>query len=68
MIVADIAGFAIEQACDEVLAILQLIPDAREKKASVKPNVERHRQITVGASVHPWPINEITRKKSRSRK
>jgi vanillate/3-O-methylgallate O-demethylase len=33
-------------------------PDAGNKTASVKPNVERHRQITVGATVHPWPINK----------
>lgn len=43
-------------------------PDAREKGAGVKPNVERHRQIAIGATVHPWPINEATRTNYRSRK
>jgi vanillate/3-O-methylgallate O-demethylase len=43
-------------------------PDAMTKTASVKPNVERHRQITVGATVHPWPIHEATRMNYRSRK
>jgi vanillate/3-O-methylgallate O-demethylase len=43
-------------------------PDAGEKGAGVKPNVERHRQITIGATVHPWPINEATRLNYRSRK
>jgi vanillate/3-O-methylgallate O-demethylase len=28
---------------------------------SAKPGVERHRQMTVRATVHPWPIHEVSR-------
>jgi vanillate/3-O-methylgallate O-demethylase len=42
-------------------------PGGSKRTAGVKPNVERHRQITVGATVHPWPINEATRLNYRSR-
>ncbi len=30
-----------------------------------KPNVERHRQANVRASIHPWPIGEASRKAYR---
>jgi vanillate/3-O-methylgallate O-demethylase len=43
-------------------------PDGGMQRIGVKPNVERHRQIVVGATVHPWPINEATRSNYRSRK
>jgi vanillate/3-O-methylgallate O-demethylase len=43
-------------------------PDAGMKPAGVKPNVERHRQIAVRATVQPWPINEAARVNYRSRK
>lgn len=33
-----------------------------------KPNVERHRQVFVGATVHPWPIHEASRKFYRSQR
>lgn len=33
---------------------------------SDKPNVERHRQTNVRATVHPWPIHEASRKFYRS--
>ncbi len=33
---------------------------------SSKPTVERHRQATVRADVHPWPIHEATRRIYRS--
>jgi vanillate/3-O-methylgallate O-demethylase len=49
------------------LSVLWGEPDARDKVASVKPNVERHRQIAIGATVHPWPIDEATRMNYRSR-
>ena len=34
---------------------------------TAKPVVERHRQMTVGAVVHPWPIHEASRLGYRSR-
>ncbi|MBF9034403.1 aminomethyl transferase family protein [Rhodobacterales bacterium HKCCE2091] len=33
---------------------------------TAKPHVERHRQIEVGATVHPWPIHEAARRTYRS--
>lgn len=33
---------------------------------TAKPVVERHRQMSVGAVVHPWPIHEASRLKYRS--
>jgi vanillate/3-O-methylgallate O-demethylase len=35
---------------------------------TAKPIVERHRQMEVGATVHPWPIHEASRKTYRSQK
>jgi vanillate/3-O-methylgallate O-demethylase len=42
-------------------------PDAEHKSAATKPNVERHRQIKVGATVQPWPISTTIRTHYRSR-
>lgn len=33
---------------------------------TAKPMVERHRQTEIGATVHPWPIHEASRKHYRS--
>ncbi|MCT8998850.1 aminomethyl transferase family protein [Chelativorans intermedius] len=33
-----------------------------------KPAVERHRQTEIGATVHPWPIHEASRRTYRARK
>lgn len=33
-----------------------------------KPHVEKHRQITVGAEVHPWPIHSAARETYRLQK
>ncbi|MFZ2101293.1 MAG: aminomethyl transferase family protein, partial [Oricola sp.] len=35
---------------------------------STKPNVERHRQANVRATVHPWPIHEASRLSYRTQK
>lgn len=37
-----------------------------ENGGTKKPAVERHRQIEIGATVHPWPIHEASRKNYRS--
>jgi vanillate/3-O-methylgallate O-demethylase len=50
------------------LSVIWGEPDAHDKTASVKPNVERHRQIAVGTTVQPWPIGETARLHYRSRK
>jgi vanillate/3-O-methylgallate O-demethylase len=42
-------------------------PDARERKMSVRPSIERHRQIEVRATVQPWPINQVNRETYRAR-
>lgn len=34
---------------------------------SDKPVVERHRQMEIGAEVHPWPIHEASRREYRNR-
>lgn len=39
------------------LAVVWGEPDG----GSRKPSVERHRQVTVKATVHPWPIHEASR-------
>lgn len=35
---------------------------------TAKPMVERHRQVEVGATVHPWPIHEASRRTYRSQR
>ncbi|MFV0243598.1 MAG: aminomethyl transferase family protein [Qingshengfaniella sp.] len=35
---------------------------------TAKPHVEEHRQMTVAAEAHPWPIHEAARKEYRAQK
>jgi vanillate/3-O-methylgallate O-demethylase len=51
-------------ATGNVVTVIWGEPDG----GSGKPNVERHRQVSVRATVHPWPIHEASRKFYRTQR